>query len=74
MAGADSLLKKISAKLGISPGGTTPDGLFTLSTVECLASCGTAPVMAVNGRYYENLNWEKAEKLLEDLKNGKLNP
>lgn len=54
-------------KLGIKPGETTPDGRFTLSTVECLASCGTAPMMMVNDTYHENLTPAAVDALLEDL-------
>src|SRR5438445_1935446 len=48
LVGTEQLLGWIHAKLGIKPGQTTPDGLFTLSLVECLASCGTGPMMQVN--------------------------
>jgi NADH-quinone oxidoreductase subunit E len=55
------------AKLGIAPGQTTPDGRFTLSEVECLGSCGTAPVVMVNDAYHENLSTEKLDELLGRL-------
>ena len=55
-------------KLKIKAGETTPDGLFTLKTVECLGSCGTAPVMQVNTRFYENLDNDKIDRILEDLR------
>ena len=45
-----------------------PDGRFTLSEVECLASCGTAPMMQVNDDYYENLTEEKINQLLDAMK------
>ena len=48
LMGAEALAEHVSAKLGIRPGETTPDGMFTLSLVECLGSCGTAPVMQVD--------------------------
>ena len=58
----------IKQKLGIEPGQTTPDGRFTLTEVECLASCGTAPMMQINDDYYENLNEDKVAVILENLK------
>lgn len=67
LRGADGLLAHLTGKLGIKPGETTADGRFTLGTVECLASCGTAPMMMVNEAYHENLTPERVDKLLEDL-------
>lgn len=67
LRGAESLVGYLSGKLGIQPGETTPDGLFTLSTVECLASCGTAPMMRVNEGYHEQLTPAKVDALLEAL-------
>lgn len=67
LLGAERLIEHVSAKLGIRPGETTPDGKFTLSTVECLGSCGTAPVMQVNDDYHENLTEEKIDALLGRL-------
>jgi len=72
MAGAPGLLEHLRAKLGVKEGETTKDGLFTLSAVECLGACGTAPVMQVNEDYFENLDIEKLDSLLEDLKHGRL--
>lgn len=74
MAGAPGLLERLRAKLGIAEGETTRDGLFTLSTAECLGACGSAPVMQVNETYFENLDSEKLDALLEDLKHGKYPP
>ena len=68
MRGAERLLAQLAAKLGIKEGETTADGRFTLSTVECLGSCGTAPVMMVNGAYRENLSLEKIDALLKDMR------
>jgi NADH-quinone oxidoreductase subunit E len=67
MRGAERLLAHLKGKLGVGEGETTPDGRFTLSTVECLGSCGTAPVMMVNGAYQENLSAEKVDALLKDM-------
>jgi NADH-quinone oxidoreductase subunit E len=67
MRGAERVLDRLSTKLGIQPGQTTADGRFTLSTVECLGSCGTAPVMMVNETHRENLSVEAIEALLDGL-------
>ncbi|MBN2159775.1 MAG: NADH-quinone oxidoreductase subunit NuoF [Spirochaetes bacterium] len=69
--GADGIVKHLSEKLGIAVGETTKDGMFTLSTVQDLASCATGPVIQVNDRYFENMTVEKADKLIESLKKGK---
>ena len=68
MNGAERVLEHVRKKLGIRPGETTPDGRFTLSVVECLGSCGTAPMMMVNEGYHENLTLEAEDELLEGLK------
>jgi NADH-quinone oxidoreductase subunit E len=58
----------IAEKLGVAIGDTTPDGAFTISTAECLGSCGTAPMMQVNDLYYENLSRAKIDAILEELR------
>jgi NADH-quinone oxidoreductase subunit E len=63
--GADEIIDYIGAKLGIQPGQTTADGMFTLYRVECLAACHRAPVMQVNHRYYQDLSPEKVDALIE---------
>ncbi len=68
LLGAEKITDSIKKKLGIDIGETTTDGKFTLSEVECLASCGTAPIMQINDKYYENLSEEKIEAILKDLK------
>jgi NADH-quinone oxidoreductase subunit E len=68
MRGAETVLSYVEKRLGIRPGQTTPDGRYTLSTAECLGSCGTAPMMMVNDTYHENLTHEKLDALLEGLK------
>ena len=68
LLGAEGLVEYLEKKLGIKAGETTPDGWFTLSTVECLGSCGTAPVMQINQKYYENLTKEKVDKIILNLK------
>ena len=70
LAGSENILGHLQEKLGITVGGTTQDRLFTLRTVECLASCGTAPAMQINGAFYESLTREKMDRILNDLKQG----
>lgn len=65
---AEHIVDLLSRKLGIRVKETTPDRMFTLSTVECLGSCGTAPMMQVNDTYYENLTEERIEDILSSLK------
>ena len=66
--GCRELLQHLEKKLGIREGGVTPDGRFSLVTVECLASCGTAPMMQVNDDYHENLTRERLDALLDSMK------
>ncbi|NNF84716.1 MAG: NADH-quinone oxidoreductase subunit NuoE [Deltaproteobacteria bacterium] len=68
LMGAEHLIERVSEKLGVKPGETTADGRFTLSTVECLGSCGTAPVMQVNDDYYEDLSEESIDAILDRLR------
>lgn len=65
LRGSDELLHVCEKKLGIHVGETTADGQFSLDHVECLGSCGTAPMMQVNLDYYENLTPAEVEKLLD---------
>jgi NADH-quinone oxidoreductase E subunit len=67
LLGGDHLLNHIGRKLGIEPGETTANGNFTLLEVECLGSCGTAPMMQVNDGYYENLTEERVDQILSEL-------
>lgn len=67
LLGAEHLVAYIGRKLGIGPGETTLDDAFTLLEVECLGSCGTAPMMQVDDRYYENLTEEKVDQILSAL-------
>ncbi len=68
--GAEAILRHLECKLGIRAGQTTPDGMFTLTEVEDLGSCGTCPVIQVNDRYYENMTIEKTDRLVESLQIG----
>ncbi|MFQ6673859.1 MAG: NADH-quinone oxidoreductase subunit NuoE [Fidelibacterota bacterium] len=65
--GADELVDHVCRKYHIEPGETTEDGRFTLRKVECLGSCGTAPVVQINDDYHEGLSPNEFDKLLESL-------
>jgi NADH-quinone oxidoreductase E subunit len=67
LRGARTLLKELEAHLGVHGGGTTKDGRITLGHEECLGSCGTAPMMRVDGRYHENLDLEAARRIVDEL-------
>ena len=67
LCGAERIVEHLSQRLGIGPGETTKDGRFSLATVECLASCGTAPVVTVNGVYHENMTPAKIDALIASL-------
>jgi NADH-quinone oxidoreductase subunit E len=68
LRGADEIVAHLESKLSIKVGETTADGMFTLKTVECLGSCGTAPMLQCGARYHENLTTDKVDALLRDLK------
>lgn len=67
LMGAEHIIKHLEKTLGIKTGETTSDHRITLSTVECLGSCGTAPMMQVNDEYYENLTESKIDELLKKM-------
>lgn len=71
LCGSDKLVDLIERKLGISAGETTDDGLFTLTKVECLGACVNAPMVQINDDFFEDLNEERLEAILADLKAGK---
>ena len=66
MRGAYDIVAHIEKRLGIKEGETTPDGRFTLRTVECLGSCGTAPMLQIGEQYHENLTLDQVDRLLEE--------
>jgi NADH-quinone oxidoreductase subunit E len=66
--GEPEITEHICKKLGVHVGETTPDGKFTVSLVECLGSCGTAPMMQINFDYHEDLTTEKVDRILDSLK------
>ena len=65
--GEPDISEHICSKLGIHPGETTADGKFTLSMVECLGSCGTAPMMQIGFDYHEDLTKDKVDTILNSL-------
>ncbi|MBV6404587.1 MAG: NAD(P)H-dependent oxidoreductase subunit E [Flavobacteriales bacterium] len=68
LRGSDELIAHLEKKLGIHPGETTKDGMFTLKTVECLGSCGTGPMLQCGARYHEDLTVEKVDRLIDELR------
>jgi NADH-quinone oxidoreductase subunit E len=67
LRGADDVLRQCEKKLGVHAGETTKDGRVTLRTAECLASCGTAPMMQVDRAYHENLTMAEVDRILDRL-------
>jgi NADH-quinone oxidoreductase subunit E len=68
--GSDNIIKYIYEKLGIKPGETTADGMFTLKTVECLGACGYAPMMQMGKTYREHLTKEKVDAIINECRNN----
>jgi NADH-quinone oxidoreductase subunit E len=66
--GEPEITEHVCNRLGIHAGETTDDGKFTVSLVECLGSCGTAPMMQVGFDYYEDLTTQEVDKILDSLK------
>ena len=67
--GSDDIVKYIYEKLGIKPGETTEDGMFTLKTVECLGACGYAPMMQQGKYYKEHLTKERIDSIIAECRN-----
>jgi NADH-quinone oxidoreductase subunit E len=63
--GSETLLEQLAGRLGVEPGGTTADGLFTLLPCSCLGNCGNGPTMMIGDEIHENLNLEKVLEILE---------
>ena len=68
LRGGYEVLRRLESVLGVRAGETTADGKFTLTEVECLASCGTAVCLQINDAYSEDMDAAKAEKLIEELR------
>lgn len=72
--GSDDIISYIGQKLGIKPGETTADGMFTLKTAECLGACGYAPMMQLGKHYREHLTREKVDAIIDECrKNAAVN-
>jgi NADH-quinone oxidoreductase subunit E len=71
--GSDNIIKYIFEKLGIKPGETTSDGMFTLKTVECLGACGYAPMMQLGKNYREHLTKEKVDAIIAECRSNSVN-
>ncbi|MET3115222.1 NADH-quinone oxidoreductase subunit E [Pedobacter sp. CG_S7] len=71
LVGAEKIMDHIGKKLGVKENEVTPDGLFSWRGVECLAACGYGPVLQIGPEYtfYENLNEQKVDELIENLRN-----
>lgn len=68
LRGSDDIVAYIDEKLGIKPGETTADGMFTLKTVECLGACGYAPMMQLGKNYREHLTKEKVDSIIDECR------
>lgn len=66
--GSDNIIAYIKEKLGIGPGETTADGLFTLKPAECLGACGYAPMMQLGKHFREHLTKEKVDAIIEECR------
>ena len=66
--GSENIIEYIKEKLNIGVGETTPDGMFTLKTVECLGACGYAPMMQLGKHYREHLTKEKVDAIIEECR------
>lgn len=66
--GSDDIVAYIEEKLGIKPGQTTSDGMFTVKTVECLGACGYAPMMQLGKHYKEHLTRQKVDQIIEECR------
>ena len=71
LLGGEQLLHHLEQKLGVRAGSTTPDGVFTLEDVECIAACTEAPCLQVNYRYFHRVTNAEADRLIDDLRAGR---
>jgi NADH-quinone oxidoreductase subunit E len=69
--GGDELLHHAEARLGITSGGTTEDGLFSVEGYECIAACTEAPCLQINYRYFHRLSNDNFDRVIEDLRAGR---
>ena len=68
MCGSEDIVRYLEKKLQVEVGQPTQDGMFQIKTVECLGSCGTAPMFQIGDKYYENLTFEKIDTILDELR------
>src|SRR5687767_2639728 len=68
--GSDEIIRYINDRLGIKPGETSADGMFTLKTVECLGACGYAPMMQFGKNYREHLTKDKVDEIIAECRNN----
>jgi NADH-quinone oxidoreductase subunit E len=68
MCGAEDIVVYLKNKLHVEVGQITTDSMFQIKLVECLGSCGTAPMFQIGDKYYENLTFEKIDTILEELR------
>ena len=68
LQGSDEIEECVKRRLGVGLGEVTPDGLFSAIEFECLGSCTTAPVMQINGEFYENLDVKKTESIIDEFR------
>jgi len=66
--GAPKLVEEVLGRLGVEPGGTTKDGAFTVETVNCVGACALAPVVIIDGKYYDHMTPRKLRKLIESIR------
>lgn len=66
--GADDVIEYLEKKLGVKEGETTADGMFSIKAVECLGSCGTAPMLQCGASFHENLTFEKLDNIIENYR------
>ena len=67
--GAQQIIDKFSELLGIAPGGTTEDGMFTLDALRCIGACGIAPAVTINGKVYPKLKVSDVPAIVEEYRN-----
>jgi NADH-quinone oxidoreductase subunit E len=71
LLGGEELLHHAEHTLGVKAGGTTPDGLFTVEDVECIAACTEAPCLQINYRYFHRVTHDELDGVIDDLRNGR---
>jgi NADH-quinone oxidoreductase subunit E len=71
LLGGEELLEHVEETLGIKAGATTPDGMFTVEDVECIAACTEAPCLQVNYRYFHRITHPEFDALVDDLRSGR---